>query len=63
MSADPARLYRYRARIPRHPASIYDGDTFIPLRSMNLPAVDFASTSTTAFAFAPSPPARVVSGT
>lgn len=28
MSADRDRLYRYRARITRHPASIYDGDTF-----------------------------------
>jgi hypothetical protein len=41
------RLYRYRARVHRYPASIYDGDTFTPPCSVNLPVVDFGWTSTT----------------
>ena len=48
MPAD--RLYRYRAHLHRHPASIYDGDTFRL-------DIDYG------FSFAQSPSARVASGT
>jgi hypothetical protein len=44
------RLYRYRARVHRYPASIYDGD------ALRLD-IDYG------FSFAQSPTARVGSGT